>query len=234
MGESDRTDAYSSFGNSVIFASGRFSYAVQAAQGPSLVIDTACSASLIGVHLACESLRGRSSDLALAGGVHVVLSPQGHIAMSQMQALAPDGRSKTFDASANGFGRGEGCGIVVLKRLSDAQADGDPILALIRGSATNHDGPSSGLTVPSATAQAALIRLALADGKSCPQTKFCMSKRTAPAQRWATRSKYGHWRRSLVSGQSPVGRLSQDQHRSFGRSGRHCWADEGGFGLAGE
>ena len=233
MGESDRTDTYSSTGNSVIFASGRLSY-VLGLQGPSLVIDTACSASLIGVHLACESLRDRSSDLALAGGVHVMLSPQGHIAMSQMQALAPDGRSKTFDASANGFGRGEGCGMVVLKRLSDAQADGDPILALIRGSAINHDGPSSGLTVPSATAQAALIRQALADGKVSARRSFvCRSARH--------RHNAGRPDRNAGTGdglwsadRAVVGRLSQDQHRSFGRSRRHCRADEGGFGLAGE
>ncbi len=167
MAEAERTDTYSSLGNSAIFASGRLSY-VLGLQGPSLVVDTACSASLIGVHLACESLRNRSSDMALAGGVHVLLSPHGNIAMSQMGAVAPDGRSKTFDAAANGFGRGEGCGMIVLKRLSDALADGDPILALIRGAATNHDGPSSGLTVPSATAQAALIRDALADGKLQP------------------------------------------------------------------
>ncbi|MBU6352235.1 MAG: polyketide synthase dehydratase domain-containing protein, partial [Chloroflexi bacterium] len=164
MGELERSEAHVTFGNSVIFGVGRLSY-VLGLQGPSLVIDTACSASLIGVHLACESLRARSSDLALAGGVHLLLSEQGGITLSQMLALSPDGRSKPFDASANGFGRGEGCGMVVLKRLSDAQADGDPILALIRGSATNHDGPSSGLTVPSATAQAALIRQALTAGK---------------------------------------------------------------------
>ena len=159
--EQVRADPYATTGNVAIFASGRLSY-VLGLQGPNLVIDTACSASLIGVHLACESLRNRSSDLALAGGSHLMLAPQGHITQSQMHALAPDGRCKTFDAAANGYGRGEGCGIVVLKRLSDALADRDTILALIRGSATNHDGPSSGLTVPSVTAQAALIRQTLA------------------------------------------------------------------------
>lgn len=168
LGETDRSSVYATTGNSAIFAAGRLSY-VLGLQGPSLVIDTACSASLIGVHLACESLRQRTSDLALAGGSHLMVTPQGHVVQSQLQALAPDGRCKTFDAAANGYGRGEGCGLVVLKRLSDAQADGDPILALIRGSATNHDGPSSGLTVPSATAQAALIRQALADGRVAPQ-----------------------------------------------------------------
>jgi acyl transferase domain-containing protein/acyl carrier protein len=165
--ETERTETYISLGNYTVFAVGRLSY-VLGLQGPNLAIDAACSASLIGIHLACESLRTGSSDLALAGGVHLMLSPQGFVSMSQLQALAPDGRCKTFDAAANGFGRGEGCGMVVLKRLSDALADRDPILAVIRGSATNHDGPSSGLTVPSVTAQAALIRRALANGKVAP------------------------------------------------------------------
>lgn len=160
----DRLSAYVTTGNSAIFAAGRLSY-VLGLQGPSLVIDTACSASLIGVHQACESLRSRACDLALAGGVHLIVAPHGYIQQSQMRTLAPDGRCKTFDAAANGYGRGEGCGLVVLKRLSDALAEKDNILALIRGSATNHDGPSSGLTVPSATAQAALIRQALLTGK---------------------------------------------------------------------
>ena len=167
MDERSRMDVYATTGNGSIFAAGRLSY-VLGLQGPNLVVDTACSASLIGVHLACESLRTGSSDLALAGGVHLLLSPLGHIAMAQMGALAPDGRCKTFDAAADGFGRGEGCGIIVLKRLSDAQAAHDTILAVIRGSAINHDGVSSGLTVPSAAAQAALIRSALANGAVPP------------------------------------------------------------------
>ena len=157
------TSTYATTGNAPPFASGRLSY-VLGLQGPNLVIDTACSASLIGVHLACESLRSGSTDLALAGGVHLILSAIELVALSQLQALAPDGRCKTFDASADGFGDGEGCGMVVLKRLSDARAQGDPILAVIRGSATNHDGASSGLTVPSGAAQAALLRQALANG----------------------------------------------------------------------
>jgi len=167
MDEITGTDTYASTGNGVIFASGRLSHFL-GLQGPNLVIDTACSASLIGVHLACESLRNRSSDLALAGGVHLMLVPQSYVLLSQLKALAPDGRSKTFDAAANGFGRGEGCGMVVLKRLSDAVAADDTILAVIRGSAINHDGHSGGLTVPSATAQAALIRQALEKAKVAP------------------------------------------------------------------
>ena len=167
MNELTSAESYATTGNGVIFASGRLSHLL-GFQGPNLVVDTACSASLIGVHLACESLRNRSSDLALAGGVHLLVAPHGYIMMSQLLSLAPDGHCKTFDAAANGYGRGEGCGMVVLKRLSDALADGDNILALIRGSAINHDGPSGGLTVPSATAQAALIRQALENGKVEP------------------------------------------------------------------
>src|SRR5690606_27895654 len=132
-----------------------------AIQGPSMALDTACSSSLVAVHLACQSLRAGECDVALAGGVNVILSPTTSVFLSRARALSPDGRCKTFDASADGYGRAEGCGVVVLKRLSAALADGDPILAVIRGSAVNHDGPSSGLTVPNGRAQEALIRQAL-------------------------------------------------------------------------
>jgi acyl transferase domain-containing protein len=128
-----------------------------------MTINTACSSSLVTVHLACQSLRLGECNLALAGGVNLLLSPELHITMCKFKALAADGRCKTFDAAADGFVRGEGCGVVVLKRLSDAVADGDNILALIRGSAVNHDGPSGGLTVPNGPAQQALISQALAN-----------------------------------------------------------------------
>ncbi len=158
---------YAATGNAFCFASGRLSYTF-GLQGPNMVVDTACSSSLVALELACQSLRAGSSDLALAGGVNVILSPLSHIGMAQMQALAPDGRCKTFDAAANGYNRGEGCGIVVLKRLSTAVADHDNILAVIRGVAVNHDGRSSGLTVPNELAQAALIRQALENGRLQP------------------------------------------------------------------
>lgn len=153
-------DAYYATGTDISFAAGRISY-VLGLQGPSMTLNTVCSSSLVTVHLACQSLRSGESDLALAGGVNVITSPEMFISLSRMGALAPDGRSKTFAANADGYGRSEGCGVVVLKRLSDAQADGDPILALIRGSAVNHDGPSGALTVPNGPAQQALIRRAL-------------------------------------------------------------------------
>jgi acyl transferase domain-containing protein/NADPH:quinone reductase-like Zn-dependent oxidoreductase/acyl carrier protein len=141
--------------------SGRLSYLL-GLRGPSLTIDTACSSSLVAIHLACQALRGRECRMAIAGGVQLMLASDLFIALSHARMLAPDGRCKTFDAAADGFSRGEGCGVVVLKRLSDAQADGDRILALIRGSAVNQDGPSSSLTAPNGPAQEAVIRAALA------------------------------------------------------------------------
>ncbi|MFC1975071.1 type I polyketide synthase [Chloroflexota bacterium] len=155
-------NSYRLTGNPLNFASGRLSYTF-GLQGPSIAVDTACSSSLVTVHLACQSLRTNECRMALAGGVNLILTPENTITTSKAKMLSPDGRCKTFDASADGIGRAEGCGIVVLKRLSDARADGDNILALIRGSAVNQDGPSSGLTVPNGLAQEALLREALAN-----------------------------------------------------------------------
>ena len=138
-GDYDPVDAYFGTGNTLNAAAGRLSY-VFGLQGPSMAVDTACSSSLVSVHLACLSLRGREVDLALAGGVNVMVSPDATIALSHARMLSPDGRCKTFDAAADGYVRGEGCGIVVLKRLSDAVKDGDMILASIRGTAVNQDG----------------------------------------------------------------------------------------------
>ena len=161
-GDRSYMDAYLGTGTAFSVAAGRLSYTL-GVHGPAFALDTACSSSLVAIHLACQSLRAGQSSLALAGGVNLILSPDATIAMAKTHALAPDGQCKTFDASADGYSRGEGCGIVVLKRLSDALADGDNILALIRGSAINHDGRSSGLTVPNGQAQQAVIRAALAD-----------------------------------------------------------------------
>ncbi len=129
-----------------------------------MAVDTACSSSLVAVHLACQSLRLRESDLALAGGVQLSLSPFTGIALSKWSALSPQGRCKTFDAAADGFVRGEGCGVVVLKRLADALRDGDRVLAVVRGSAINQDGRSNGLTAPNALAQRDVITDALRAG----------------------------------------------------------------------
>jgi phthiocerol/phenolphthiocerol synthesis type-I polyketide synthase A len=154
-------------GNAANFAAGRLSYFL-GVHGPAVVIDTACSSSLVTVHLACQSLRRRESDQALAAGVNLLLSPGNSVATSRWGMLAPDGRCKTFDADADGYVRSEGCGVVVLKRLSDALRDGDSVLAVVRGSAVNQDGPSSGQTVPSGPAQQAVLRAALAAARLQP------------------------------------------------------------------
>jgi acyl transferase domain-containing protein/cyclopropane fatty-acyl-phospholipid synthase-like methyltransferase/acyl carrier protein len=158
----DTIDAYLASGNALSVASGRIAYCL-GLQGPALSIDTSCSSSLVALHVACRSVRSGESRLAIAAGVNVMCSPEATIALSKAHMLAPDGRCKTFDASADGFSRGEGCGVLVLKRLEDALADGDRVLALIRGTAVNQDGRSGGLTVPNGPAQEAVIRMALAD-----------------------------------------------------------------------
>nr|CCE88378.1 polyketide synthase [Sorangium cellulosum] len=156
----EEIEAYDLTGNISSTVAGRISYAF-GFQGPCVSLDTACSSSLVAIHLACQSLRSRESDLAVAGGVCLILSPTTMYLLTATQALAADGRCKTFDARANGFVRGEGAGIVVLKRLSDAERDGDRIWAIIRGSAVNQDGRSTGLTAPNVLSQQALLETAL-------------------------------------------------------------------------
>jgi phthiocerol/phenolphthiocerol synthesis type-I polyketide synthase D len=160
-------DAHTSTGNPHSTAVGRISYLLDA-RGPCLAVDTACSSSLVAVHLACQSLRLGESDTALAGGVHLILSPLGSLALAKWSMLSPDGRCKAFDARADGFVRGEGCGIVVLRRLSDAQRDGNRVLAVIRGSAVNSDGRSNGLTAPNGAAQRTVIADALRQAAVAP------------------------------------------------------------------
>jgi len=153
-------DAYNTLGLLRGLAAGRLAYALNL-QGPAMQLDTACSSSLLTAHLAVQALRNRECDLALSGGVNLMLAPEVTIGLCRMRAMTPDGRCKTFDARADGYVRGEGCGIVVLKRLADAMTDGDRIYAVIRGSAVNHDGRSNGLTAPNGSAQKTLIRDAL-------------------------------------------------------------------------
>jgi acyl transferase domain-containing protein/SAM-dependent methyltransferase len=160
LNDLERIDAYLATGNSHSVAAGRLSY-VLGLQGPSLSVDTACSSSLVAVHLACQSLRTGDCRMALAGGVNTILWVDNTISLSKAHMLAEDGRCKTFDAAADGFVRAEGCGIVVLKRLSDATLDGDRIVAVILGSACNQDGRSGGLTAPNGPSQEAVIRQAL-------------------------------------------------------------------------
>lgn len=160
-------DAHNATGALHSASAGRISY-ILGLQGPSMTVDTACSSSLVTVHLACQSLRLRESDLALAGGSNVILDPEVMLTAPLTHALSPDGQCKSFDAQANGYVRGEGCGMLVLKRLSDAERDGDPILGVILSSAVNQDGRSTGLTVPNVLAQQALIREALQNAKIEP------------------------------------------------------------------
>lgn len=127
-------------------------------RGPSFALDTACSSGLVALHLAVQGLRAGEADAAIVGGTNLLISPDMFKVASSASFLAPDGRSKAFDESADGYGRGEGIGAVVLKRVEDAVRDGDPIRAVIRGTACNQDGRTPGMTLPSSEAQAALIR----------------------------------------------------------------------------
>lgn len=167
LGQLASADAYHLTGNSLNFAAGRLSYTL-GLRGPSLAVDTACSSSLTALHLACKSLRDRECDLALAGGVNAILSPKGHVVTCKARMQSPTGRCRTFDARADGMVRGEGCGVLVLKRLSDALRSGDPIDAVLRGTAVNQDGASGGLTVPSKDAQRAVMAEALAGASVAP------------------------------------------------------------------
>ncbi len=160
-------DAYLASGNAHSIATGRLSY-ILGLRGPSFPVDTACSSSLVATHLAIQSLRNGECRLAVAGGVNIILSPETTIALTKAHMLSADGRCKTFDSRADGFVRGEGGGIILLKRLSDALADGDNILALIRGSAVNQDGRSNGLTAPNGPSQENVIRAALENARVAP------------------------------------------------------------------
>jgi phthiocerol/phenolphthiocerol synthesis type-I polyketide synthase D len=156
----DTIDAYCATGNAHSITVGRIAYLL-GLRGPAVAVDTACSSSLVSVHLACQSLRLRESDVALAGGINLILRPETQLALSKWGMLSPRGRCHAFDADADGFVRGEGAGVVVLKRLTDAVRDGDRVLAVVRGSAVNQDGRSNGLTAPNALAQRDVITRAL-------------------------------------------------------------------------
>ncbi|MDL1883139.1 SDR family NAD(P)-dependent oxidoreductase [Anaerolineae bacterium CFX8] len=173
LADINQIEAYAITGNTHCFLANRLSFLFNF-RGPSLAVDTACSSSLVAIHLAVRSLRSRDSDVALAGGVNAIIAPEMTVSLSQWGMLSPDGRCKAFDSRANGFVRSEGCGIIVLKRLSDALADGDSILALIRGTAVNQDGRSTVITAPNGMAQRAVLRQALADGLVEPEQITCI------------------------------------------------------------
>ncbi len=161
-------DVFTGTGSSHAVLANRLSYVLNL-RGPSIALDTACSSSLVTVNLACRSLRSGESDMSLVAGVNLILGPAMTIALSKAHMMAPDGRCKAFDASADGYVRGEGCGVIVLKRLRDAVAQGDRILAIVRGSAVNHDGRSNGLSAPNGPVQEAVLRAALQDAGLAPQ-----------------------------------------------------------------
>ena len=164
----EHVDAYCGTGNALSIAANRVSYVFDL-HGPSLAVDTACSSALVSLHYAVQSLRNRDCDMALAAGVNVILSPETTVAFSKARMLSPDGRCKPFDASANGYVRGEGCGVVVLKRLSDAINDGDNILGVVRATACNQDGKTSGMTAPNGPSQMECIRKALGQARVKPE-----------------------------------------------------------------
>ena len=167
LADRDAIDARTLTGSLHSVVANRLSYLLDL-RGPSVSIDTACSSSLVAVHLACQSLRTGDSDVAMAGGVSLMLTPDLMITLSKVGFMSPSGRCRTFDATADGFVRGEGCGVVVLKRLGDAIADQDRVLAVIRGSAVNQDGHSTVLSAPNGLAQQALLRTALAHAQLGP------------------------------------------------------------------
>jgi acyl transferase domain-containing protein/NADPH:quinone reductase-like Zn-dependent oxidoreductase/acyl carrier protein len=161
-------DAYTNTGGSLSIAANRISYCFDL-RGPSVAVDTACSSALVAVHLACKSIWEEGCPLALAGGVNALLLPDWYVGFSRLGMLSPDGRCHAFDAAANGFVRGEGAGMIVLKPLTQALADNDRIYAVIRGTAVNQDGRTPGLTVPSEEAQEAVLRQAYQNAGVAPE-----------------------------------------------------------------
>lgn len=155
----ERIDAHMGTGNALSIAANRLSYVFDL-RGPSMAVDTACSSSSLAVHLAVESLRRKECDTALAGGVNAILTPETTIAFSKALMLSPEGRCRPFDAGANGYVRGEGCGLVYLKRLADAERDGDPIVGVLLATASNQDGRTSGISAPNGERQKACVRSA--------------------------------------------------------------------------
>jgi phthiocerol/phenolphthiocerol synthesis type-I polyketide synthase C len=174
-------DSTSATGNTASIAANRISYAFDL-RGPSMAIDTACSSSLVAFHQACRSILSGESTHALAGGISLHLHPYGFLVFAKASMLSRRGRCNVFDAAGDGYVRSEGGGVFFLKDHAQALADGDPILAVIAGSVVNTDGRKSGLTVPSAEVQAALLEEAYARAGIDPRPST-ISKRMAPARR---------------------------------------------------
>ena len=166
-GDYKNFDQYTTTANGYCFGAGRIAYTF-GFSGPVMSIDTACSSSMVALHQACNAIRANDCNMALAGGVQLNILPHFHIMLSQIHTLSPSGACRTFDADADGLVLGEGCGLVVLKRLSDALLNNDNILALILGTSVNHGGPASGITVPNEMAQENVIRQALKNARKTP------------------------------------------------------------------
>ncbi len=216
-------DGWSNTGGAMSIIANRLSYFLDL-RGPSVAVDTACSSSLVAIHLACQSLRVQDSQLAIAAGVNLLLSPAIFRGFDQVGALSPTGKCRAFDAAADGFVRGEGAGAVVLKRLTDAQRDGDRVLAVICGSAVNQDGRSNGLMAPNPAAQMAVLRAAYSNAGMQPSevdyveahgTGTLIGRSDRSARSW-------HGAGSRTSrGFSAAHRRHQNQHRSYRGGGRH-------------
>ena len=226
----ERPTFYMATGNSYSTAIGRIAFTL-GLEGPAIAVDTACSSSLVALHQAVVSLQRGESDLALAGGVNAILSPAATEIFAKAGMLAPDGRCKTFDASADGYVRGEGCGMVVLKRLSDAEADGDRIWAVVRGSAVNQDGASAGLTVPSGPAQERVIGEALSRaGLEPSEVDYLEAHGTGTELGRPGGGACGGVgvRAGPGGGPSAADWLGEDEHRTSGGGGGDSGVGEGG------
>jgi acyl transferase domain-containing protein len=184
--------------------------------GHRLAVDTACSSSLVALHLGVQSLRRRECDYALAGAVGLMLSPDATVRLCRTKALSPKGRCAAFDASADGYVRGEGCGVVLLKRMADAIRDNDRILAVIRGSSVNHDGASGGFTVPNGSAQRDVLREALADARArASDVDYVEAHGTGtPLGDPAEVHALAEVRREPAGGPAVAHRLCEDKYRS--------------------
>ena len=219
---------YAVTGTALNTAIGRVSFAL-GLEGPSMAIDTACSSSLVAIHQAVGGLHRNETDLAIAGGVHIFLSGRPLELRANAGMLSPEGQCKTFDASADGFVCGEGCGLVVLKRLSMAEKDGDRIWAIIRGSSVNQDGASQGLTVPSGPSQERAMEDALACASVSPaETDYLEAHGTGtvvgdPIEVNAAAAVYGRGRKK---GQSIADRFGQNQYWTFGTRSRDRRRDQ--------
>ena len=222
-------EAWTGIGAATCAVANRVSYAFDL-RGPSLAVDTACSASLVAVHLACQSLRAGESELALAGGVNLILSPGETLTLGAAGTLAPDGRSKSFDVAADGYGRGEGCAVVALKLLPDAIRDGDRVLATITGSAVRQDGHTNGIMAPCGEAQQHVMLQACLAGRYRPGHR---GLHRSPRHRNCGRRPAGGGRagrrlRTPAAGPPLPDWLGQVQHRPPGGRRRHRRAGEGG------